>query len=101
MVRRDEDRSASGLLVVPRYLDSPPAVLFGYLRFEAITDRFGRPVGSQVNFPTAGMNVTFANRVRLVAYSVSDVAIRERRGDRVQLCFLGRVEGTQGCNPGG
>lgn len=65
--------------------------------FRSITDRFGKPVGSQLNFPTAGMDVTFANRVTLVAYSVSEVAFRERPGDRVQLCFLGHVEGTQGC----
>lgn len=29
--------------------------------FRSITDRFGKPVGSQLNFPTAGMNVTFSN----------------------------------------
>jgi hypothetical protein len=65
--------------------------------FRSITDRFGKPVGSQLNFPTAGMDVTFANGVTLVAYSVSEVALRERSGDHVQLCFLGHVEGTQGC----
>lgn len=68
-------------------------------RFESITDRFGKPVGSAPDFPTAGMRVAFANRVMLVAYSVSEVALRERAGDRVQLCFLGHIEGTQGCIP--
>lgn len=66
-------------------------------KFKSMTDRFGKPVGSQANFPTAGMTVAFANGVRLIAYSVSDVALRERAGDRVQLCFLGHIEGTQGC----
>ena len=67
-------------------------------RFVRLTDRFGQPVhgsGGTAN----GMSVTFANHVSLVAYSVSAVAIRERAGDSVQLCSLGHVEGTQGCNP--
>lgn len=34
--------------------------------FQSITDRFGKPVGSAVDFPTAGMKVTFANKVTLI-----------------------------------
>ena len=66
--------------------------------FVKMTDRFGQPIhgsGRDAN----GMDVAFANRVTLVAYSVSAVAVRERPGDRVQLCFLGHVEGAQGCKP--
>ncbi len=68
----------------------------------SITDRFGKPVGAPPSSPaagTTGMNVTFANKVTLVAYSVSEVVYRERVGDRVQLCFLGHIEGTQDCKP--
>jgi hypothetical protein len=67
-------------------------------RFVTLTDRFGQPItgsGRDAN----GMDVAFANHVTLVAYSVSAVALRERPGDRVQLCYLGHVEGAPGCNP--
>jgi hypothetical protein len=66
--------------------------------FVKLTDRFGQPIqgsGRDAN----GMDVAFANHVTLVAYSVSAVALRERPGDRVQLCFLGHIEGAPGCKP--
>ena len=59
-------------------------------RFVAITDRFGQPVGGDPSFPTSGMNVRLKNGKSLIAYSVSQVAIHERPGDKVQLCFLGQ-----------
>ena len=68
-------------------------------RFVAITDRFGKPVGGDPSFPTSGMNVRLKNGKYHIAYSVSQVAIHERPGDKVQLCFLGKVEGTPGCIP--
>jgi hypothetical protein len=64
--------------------------------FVKATDRFG----SSVQGPDAnGMDVVFANHVSLVAYTVSTVVLRERAGDRVQLCFLGHIEGAHTCNP--
>jgi len=61
-----------------------------------LTDRFGQPI----NGPNAnGMVVVFANKVSLVGYSVSAVVLRERLGDRVQLCYLGHVEGADVCHP--
>jgi hypothetical protein len=66
-------------------------------RIVTLTDRFGQPIGSGRD--ANGMSVVFADHVTLVAYSVSTVVLRERVGDRVQLCYLGHVEGTQGCSP--
>ena len=66
-------------------------------RFVDITDRFGKPVGGDPSFPTSGMSVHLKNGIYLIAYSVSQVAVHERSGDKVQLCFLGMVEGTTGC----
>ncbi|HEY5146034.1 MAG TPA: hypothetical protein VII82_04675 [Polyangiaceae bacterium] len=66
--------------------------------FVKVTDRFGGPIHGTGAGPN-GMDVVFANKISLVAYSVSAVVVRERPGDRVQLCYLGHVEGTQACNP--
>ena len=66
--------------------------------FVKLTDRFGGAIhgsGAGAN----GMDVVFGNKVSLVSYSVSAVAVLEHPGDRVQLCYLGHVEGAQECHP--
>jgi len=68
-------------------------------RFVKITGRFGEPVGSRPGFSTEGMDVFYRNGVTLVAYTVDPVAAQEQPGDRVQVCFLGRIEGTGQCHP--
>ena len=58
-------------------------------------DRFGKgPPGSA---EYGGMTIAFANGVGLISYTVNKLAARERVGDSVQVCFLGRIEGGEGC----
>ena len=68
-------------------------------RITKITDRFGQKLGSlDPNVHMAsGTQVTFANGAGVVSYDVNHIVALENVGDRVQVCFLGRIEGTQSC----
>jgi hypothetical protein len=56
-------------------------------------------LGGDIVVGTGGTYILFANGVSVVSYGSDRVVDQERVGDKVQTCFLGRVVGTQSCDP--
>ena len=62
----------------------------------SLQDRFG---GTLASLNASGMRADYGNGVSVTSYEMSQVAALQRKGERVQTCFLGGVEGTPTCIP--
>lgn len=88
--RTDEMRGNTYRLITP--------IVCKDTKIKSISGRFGDAYGKS-QWASAGTRIIFSSGLGVVSYSLNRIVDRERVGDRVQACFLGRVVGATNCDP--